>query len=46
MSPEPWDIGFEEEVARQRRAEAWLMARGALILVVVTLLVIVRSLLL
>jgi hypothetical protein len=46
VSGEPWEIGFEEEVESQRRAEAWLMARGALILVVVTLLVIARALVL
>jgi hypothetical protein len=42
----PWQPGFEQEVGLQRRAETMLMVRGAVILVVVTLLVVARSLLL
>ena len=39
----PWDDEFELELDRQRRAETMLLIRGILIVLVVTALVVLRS---
>jgi len=39
----PWDDDFELELDRQKRAETMLMVRGVVILLVVTALVVLRS---
>ena len=39
----PWDDDFELELERQKRAETMLMIRGVVILLVVTALVVLRS---
>lgn len=42
----PWELDFETELKAQRRAEWMLMLRGAVILLTVTALVLLRAMLL